>query len=204
MSRVFLGLSVVLVLLAVPVASGAASPQPMQFPENNTTTPATSTPPVRGDDGSAGNDSAVTTVVARIDEDLRVSAYGYEQDSGVFWVEIENTRDRPSAVTVAGVIDADGKGAGSVPIRSFIIRPGTERVRLQLGADTERAVTITSRKSIEQGRGVYLSKEPEDNPFGAFGGTSGLIAGIGTSVSVSLVSAWFVVWRESDGVEVAG
>lgn len=188
-------LAVVLVtaLVVVPVVAGTAgaSPQPTA---NNTTT--------AGEAGSGDGD--VTSVVARIDEDLRVTAYGYDNSEGVFWIEIENTRDRPSAVTVSGVIDAEGAGAGSVAIRQFIIRPGTERVRIDLGPNTERAVTITSRKSLEQGRGVYLSKEPNDNPFSAFGGTSGIMAGIGTSVSVSLLAAWFVVWKEADGVEVAG
>jgi hypothetical protein len=190
--------------LAVVPAAATASPHPTALgPPNNTTTaptdraPTASTAPTTD---ATANGSAASTVVAQVDSDLRVLSYEYTD--GVFRITFQNTAKVAKRVTVSDASPIEGKGAASFNIRTYRILPGKETVEMQVRG--KAAVSITTRESLRNGEGVYLSEEPADNPFTAFGGTTGLLAGIGTSVSVSLLAAWFVVWKEADGVEVAG
>jgi hypothetical protein len=194
--------------LAVVPAAATASPQPtaLDAPNNTTTVPteqvpnATATASTAPTTEATGNASAASTVVAQVDSDLRVLSYEYTD--GVFRITFQNTAKVAKRVTVSDASPIEGQGAASFNIRTYTVLPGTETAEMRVRG--KRAVSITTRESLRNGEGVYLSEEPADNPFTAFGGTTGLLAGIGTSVSVSLVAAWFVVWKEADGVEVAG
>jgi hypothetical protein len=213
MTRTFfvLVLATAAALVVVPAAA-TASPQPTAeggiAPPNNTTAPptervpnaTTTTPTAPPKSEATANTSAASTVVAQVDSDLRVLSYEYR--NGVFRITFQNTAKVAKRVTVSDASPIEGKGAASFNIRTYRILPGKETVEMQVQG--KAAVSITTRESLRNGEGVYLSEEPADNPFSAFGGTGGLLAGIGTSVSVSLLAAWFVVWKEADGVEVAG
>jgi len=157
---------------------------------------------------SAGNSSAVTnggenatTVVAQVDDRLRVTDYSYSEESELFSVTLENTADRyGSTVTVTEAIEAEGSGAGTFGIERVDLSPGeTITVEVSVSADGLRGVMITSERSIENGQGTYLSAESDGGgeliKGGATGAdvrSSGVFALIGSCL-FALFGAWLYV-----------
>jgi len=133
----------------------------------------------------------------RVDSDVVLLDWTFED--GVFSVRLENRGHRPTTVTVSEAMQLE-EGTGQMSIQqgeTTITMPVPDR-------NGVAALTLTTPESLRNGTGTYISTGGgDDNPFAALGGTSGLITGIGVTVAVALGAASFVVWRESDGVEVA-
>ncbi len=68
----------------------------------------------------------------------------------------------------------------------------------------EASVQISTHRSRADRRAVRVSTGTvEQNPFGYFGGTTGLFAGVGLSIVAAGGATAFVFWRENDDVVVA-
>lgn len=180
-SRLFFAAVLVATVIVVVTVPGAAVAQ------ENETTNRTPTDP---------------EYLERVDSDVVLLDWTFED--GVFSVRLENRGHRPTTVTVSEAMQLE-EGTGQMSIQQETLMPGETTITMPVPErDGAAALTLTTPESLRNGTGTYISTGGgDDNPFAALGGTSGLITGIGVTVAVALGAASFVVWRESDGVEVA-
>jgi hypothetical protein len=151
-----------------------------------------------------------TTVVAQVDDRLRVTDYRYDAENETFWVEVDNSHaTRGSTVTVTESIGR----SGSEKSRSF----GIARVDVEAGeqlwlsvsarrVDGLAAVTVVTDLSLEQKRGVYLEEDGETaglfddeasgNDVRAAGGFA-----IGVVALGCILGAWRYLARRDEPVE---
>lgn len=186
------------------VASGGLDHDHAQAEENATVTPESSS----GDGADEGGDEQdESTVVEEVDEDIRVTAYSYDEVNETMSITFENRGDDRSQVTITEAISSDQAGAGTF---------GIERVRIGGGStvtaeidvrrsDGSAGVMITSTKSLEQGRGVYLQDVEEvslitGSPAWGFVWLGMLVALFVVGV-VLILAAWQHVATIHDDVE---
>jgi len=125
------------------------------------------------DDDQASEENS--TVVDQVDEDVRVVGYSYDAEAEQFSVELENTGDVTSSVTITEVIGKRQAGAGTFGIAVVEVRPG-ETVTAQVTASRvsgTAAVMVLTQKSILDGRGTYLQESQRTNTNLIPGGSSG-------------------------------
>lgn len=151
------------------------------------------------EDGENGNQ---TTVVAQVDDDIRVTEYAYDDDEEIFLVALENTGDSVVRVTLTEVVSSDRSGAGSFGIETVRLSGGEEVV---VEVDVERVdgaagVMITTQASIEAGSGTFLQDRETLDLFDGHAtwndvrvaSISGGIAG----VFWMILGAWSFVYRK--------
>lgn len=110
-----------------------------------------------------------------VDDTVRLSEWEYRD--GTFYLTLE--ADRTAVLTITEVIQPE-RGAGEMSIRRTRIASGTSTVEI----DVERvagqaAVAITTSRSLEDGRGVYVStgQTATGGPFEATTSTAGWFGG---------------------------
>ncbi|WP_377076855.1 hypothetical protein [Natronoarchaeum sp. GCM10025703] len=137
-----------------------------------------------------------------IDTETRVMDWSY--DSGVFTITLDADAPTKVAVTEAGGFQ---EGSGAFNYNRFEIPEGESVVTFATRDAQQRgtAVTISTQQSLAQGGGAYLSTGGQaQDPFEAFGGTSGLFTGVTMSVVLAALSAAYVLRQEANGVVEAG
>lgn len=159
------------------------------------------------------NSTATTATTTGVEEDLnrtkqldsttRITNWRYDEASQEFVLTVE--ADIPQTLTGAESVPR-GEGMREASIKQVQLQVGTNVVRIPAEQHNEVAViSVTMTKSITEQRQIIIQsgEQGDDNPLSTLGGTSGVFTGIGVTLTLSLLAAWFVVWRESDGVEVA-
>jgi len=134
-----------------------------------------------------------------VDEHVTLVDWSYSQ--GTFTLVFENDQARPTIVTLTESTQPD-EGAQKFAVREERLLGGkttlTMTTRIQGG---ESAVSITTPASIDAGGGIVVSTGAQGaNPFRPFGGTSGVLSGVGLSLIMSGAAAAWVLWREETGV----
>lgn len=159
-------------------------------------------------DDEDDSDQGDSTVVAQVDDRLRVTNYSYDDDEEVFSVELSNRGSTSSSVTITEAIDAsDGGGSGSFGIEQMTVYGGeTTTAEIDVGP-RDPGVMITTEDSISAGRGTYLSA---DDGISLVDGAAswrdvqiGGVAGILSTMLMTIVVAWHVVARQSVDYEEA-
>jgi archaellum component FlaF (FlaF/FlaG flagellin family) len=104
------------------------------------------------------SDSSPNSVVAQVDEDIRVVDYSYRSNDSAMVVTLSNVGGGSSTVTLTEAISPDGSGSGTFGIERVTVRPG-EQVTVAVSVNPEpreHGVMITTEKSISNGEGTYL------------------------------------------------
>ncbi|ELZ17539.1 hypothetical protein C477_12798, partial [Haloterrigena salina JCM 13891] len=131
-----------------------------------------------------------------IDSETRITDWSYQP--GMFTIEIE--ADRPTKGSLTEASDWE-RGTGSFNYDEKELEEGTNTITFPVTATQGAGVAIATEKSLAQGTGSRISVgQVEQNPFRHFGGESGLFSGIGMTVGLAGVGAWYVVRSEESGV----
>ncbi|AGN02817.1 hypothetical protein L593_14390 [Salinarchaeum sp. Harcht-Bsk1] len=140
----------------------------------------------------------------RVDEWVILTDWRYDSSENRFLLTFES--ERTVRVTISEVVSKKEAESGTYSVQQRTIENGTTTVEMpaDTGPSGEAAVSITTARSLQEGRGVFVSTgQQSSNPFGAFGGTQGLFIGILLACAFALLAALVTLWRENDGVEVA-
>lgn len=193
-----------LLIALVAVAAIAAAPMPIaaqaDTPDNLTASNSSSP--------SADNESQdeIQGFEEQIDPTTTLRSWTYDADAEQFTLTLESSETK--RLTITEVVSSDEAQSGRLAIQKLTLRANkskTVTMPAKTGPSGEAAIVISSAASIDNGQATFISTgQIDQNPFAAFGGTSGLFVGVGVTLAVALLAAWFVVYRESDGVEVAG
>ena len=202
MNRIFVFATVVVVTLAMGMGA-AIAPVAAQAQEN-----ATDSADDRADDeledGAAENETAVEAnddFMQEIDTNTRITDWSYSP--GMFTLTIEADEPTKISMTEAGTFE---EGTGTFNYEEVSLDEGTNTITFAVtarqGPDGAGAgVAIATARSLEQGGGAYVSTGMvEQNPFRHFGGESGLFTGVGMTVGLAALGAWYVVRSEESGV----
>lgn len=158
---------------------------------------------MQADDQSSSNDSETPTVVAQVDDDVRVTAARYDEANNTYYVTLENTGETGTQATLTEMVGGGGSsGSGTFGIERVRIRPGST---VEVAVTAERrggtaGVTITTDASISQGRAAFI-KDVESGPsVSIVHGPAGwpdvwvaILATVGFAAFIVIVSAWHVV-----------
>jgi hypothetical protein len=166
---------------------------------------------VQAQENSTANETTETTTAVeqddvnrtmRIDSATTITDWYYDENTQEFVLTVE--ADIPQTITMAESIPL-GEGMRSAGIKQTQLYTGENTVRAPAQKHEGVAViSVTTQRSISENRQIIIqSGQMNNNPLSSLGGTSGVFTGILSALTVSLLSAWFVVWRDSDGVEVA-
>jgi hypothetical protein len=192
MSRFSVLLAVVLVgAVAAPMSMGAPV-QPVAAQENSTTTNETTT--------AADVEPGERT--KRIDSTTRITNWRYDENSQEFVLTVES--EIPASMTAAESVPS-GEGMREAAIVERQLYVGTNTVRVPARKTNGTAViSITTSKSIDAQRQIIVQygerDDDEANPFETFGGESGLFWGVGMTVILAALAAWYTVRTEASGV----
>lgn len=133
-----------------------------------------------------------------IDEDLTLVSWEYS--GGTFSLTFDLDGDRPKQATISEATQP-GEGASQFAIRQERLLPGESTLTLTTRTQGgEAAVSITTADSLADGHGLVVStgEQQADDPFATFGGTSGVLSGVGLSIIMSgSAAAWVLRWEES-------
>lgn len=200
MKRAALILSIVVMLAAIAPVAGVA----VAIQEDNTPTPETA-----DEEQEKQTEQEENTVVEEVDEDIRVTDYGFEEGNGTgtFWVDLEHVGDTDdrSLVTITEVISADAGSSGTFGIEQVRVRPDeTLRVEIDVSPDgNQHGVMITTSKSINNGEGSFL--QVVEDRRGIFSGAATWmivrVAGGGAllgSIGGVLMGAWVLVANKQE------
>lgn len=124
---------------------------------------------VAADETSANDDDdeneTASSVVAQLDDDIRVVDYHYSDATEEMTIELEHTAesDRRAQITATEVVTHREGSAGTFGVDTARMQP-EETIELRL--DVERvdgiaAVMIVSDESIEEGTGVFVRDEED-------------------------------------------
>lgn len=138
-------------------------------------------------------------VVAEVDEDVRVTDYGYDDGNATFWVALSHVGSRSSRVTITEAITGDESGAGTFGIEQVRVRPDEQlvvHVSIDPNADP-KGVMITTSKSINKGQGTYLQLDSGGSLFD-FAASWGIVRvawlfGVTASFGALFGGAWWLV-----------
>lgn len=134
-----------------------------------------------------------------LDEQTSLSNWRFED--GKFILTFEYLGERPRTVTLSE--SAQGaRGTLRFATRDERLLPGTNTITMTtMIQGGESAVSMTTAQSREQGYGIAISTGQQgQDPFAPYGGTSGVLSGVGISVLLSGGAAGWVIWREESGV----
>jgi len=174
-----------LLLIAVALTVGVGGVEAVAAQENSTKTSQTS---IQAPENGTLYLSDATRVT-----DWRI-------DNGTAHVTLELSISRTVVITDAAA-GVGTPGATRVPKESWNLSRGTHNLTMSV-----EEVRGASAISISTAGGSYrLSTEmdPEDdeaNPFETFGGESGLFWGVGMTVIVAALAAWYTIRTEASGV----
>lgn len=198
MSRAAIAAVVVLLLsglFAAPVAvvaqEGPQEPQETQQEE----------PQQQSDDADS--------VVAEVDDDVRVTGYEYDEQNETMSVTFENSADRSKWVTMTEALSSDGGGAETFGIERFRLRPDVETtVDISVRrVDRTAGVMITTDDSLAAGSGIRI-QDTKPFEFGIFEGLPswstvwfGVLVALGAVGLLTVGAAWQYVATYHDGVE---
>lgn len=110
-----------------------------------------------------------------VDDTVRLSEWEYRD--GTFYLTFE--ADRTAVLTITEVIQPE-RGVGDMSIRQTRIASGTSSIEIDVARVAgEAAVAITTARSLEDGRGVYVStgQAATGGPFEATTSTAGWFGG---------------------------
>lgn len=149
--------------------------------------------------GAAADAPTAAATGTPIDADVTLVDWSYA--GGTFTLVFESTSVRPTTVTISEATQPE-EGAQRSAIRRERLLKGrttiTMTTKIQGG---ESAVSITTPASIEAGHGTTISTGAQgSNPFAPFGGTSGVLSGVGLSIVMAGAAAAWVLWQEETGV----
>ncbi|WP_162991591.1 hypothetical protein [Halostella salina] len=181
--------SALLLVTAVALAMGMggwAAVEPVAAQENQSANQTTAAPPSTANGTLALSDAA------------RITHWEFEDETVHVTVELEISR----TVTISdSVVGLNSSGASRPPSQSWSLSRGTHNLTMPV----ER-VRGGMAVEVETAGGSYVLRHamdpPEDgaNPFETFGGESGLFWGVGMTVIVAALAAWYTVRTEASGV----
>jgi len=189
-----------LLIALVTLAAIAATPMPIAAQENpveNATASNSSSP-------SAENESAqeVQEFDRQIDSKTVLRSWSYDDDNEQFTLTLESKETK--RVTITEVVSSGEAQSGSIAIQKVTLRANesaTVTMPAAPGPNGEAAVVISTAASIDNGQATFISTgQIDQNPFEAFGGTSGLFTGVIMSVVLAALSATYVLRSEESGV----
>jgi len=159
------------------------------------------------EDEDSSDDDEESTVVAQVDDRLRVTGYSYDEANETMSVSLANRGDSSSAVTITEAISTSSSGSGSFGIEQVTVYSG-EQTTVEIDVDSQNAgVMITTEMSVSNGEGTYLQA---DNGIQLIDGAAswrdvqiGGLAGIVSTMLMTIVVAWHVVARQSIDYEEA-
>jgi len=131
----------------------------------------------------------------RVDEWVTLTDWRYDSEQHRFLLTFES--ERTVRVTIAEVVSRQEGDSGRFSVQQHTVENGTTTVELLAdpGPSGEAAVTITTARSLQQGRGVFVSTGQDasgrTSPFAETSSTAGWLGG----VSLVLVTLVIVVWR---------
>ncbi|WIV67101.1 hypothetical protein [Natrialbaceae archaeon AArc-T1-2] len=137
------------------------------------------------------------TCLEPIDSETCITDWHYS--GGTFTVEID--ADSRTTITYAesGQMD-EGTGQFATSTVSAPDGESTHTIDVR-NPEGEAAVTFATQLSQREGAGAYISTGTEgEDPFRHFGGTSGLLSGVGMTTLLAGLGAWYVVRSEESGV----
>jgi len=185
-----------LLIALVAIATIGAAPMPIAAQEDVAENATNATE--QNDDGPQGFET-------QVDSKTVVRAWSYDTDEEQFTLTMES--EETTRVTISEAISDSEAGSGTFSIQTITLRANetkTVTMPAEPGPSQEAKISLTTSRSIDAGRGAYITTgQISNNPFSAFGGTSGLFVGVGLTIVIAAVAAFFVLRRESDGVEVA-
>lgn len=195
-----------------PTRTPVSEPTPTPTPEPTATATASSSrertarPPRDQGQAPARTPDDPDEIVAEVDEDIRVTDYGYDEGNSTFWVAFEHVGDRSSRVTITEAISDDQAGAGTFGIEQVRLQEGEQavvHVSVNPRAST-KGVMITTSKSIAKGQGTYLQIDESMSlfDFSASWWTARIVwlFGVTATVSAFLVGAWALVASRREDV----
>ncbi len=185
MKRIFSALLVTAVALTMCI--GAVPVQAQENTTNQTT--------------AVEQDNANRTM--RIDSTTTITSWHYDASSQQFVLQVE--AEIPTTLTGAESLPR-GEGMRSAGIKQTQLYTGSNTVSVPAQQfEGVAVISVTTPKSIQEERQVIIQsgERGDNNPLSTLGGTSGVFTGVLSTVFLSLLAAGFVVWRESNGVEVA-
>jgi len=188
------------VLLAVVLVGAVAAPMGMGAPvqaqeENNTTTNATTT--------AAAVEDTDRKRTKRVDSTTTITNWRYDEASQEFVLTVQS--EIPATMTAAeSVPTGEGMREAAIVERELYVGANTVRVPARKTNGTA-VISITTPKSVDAQRQIiiqYGERETDDeaNPFETFGGESGLFWGVGMTVIVAALAAWYTIRTEASGV----
>jgi hypothetical protein len=190
MSRFSLLLAAVLVgAIVAPMGMGA----PVQAQENSTATNETTT--------AADVEDADRS--KRIDSTTRITNWRYDEGSQEFVLTVN--AEIPTSMTGAESVP-HGEGMREAAIVKRQVYVGTNTVRVPARKLNGTAViSITTPKSLNDQRQIIIQHgeregDGEANPLSTFGGESGLFWGVGMTVLLAGLAAWYTIRTEASGV----
>lgn len=155
-----------------------------------TATPTSTATPAPNQTGSDG---------VRIDQYVTLRDWTYS--AGTFTLTFHSDRARPTVVTITEATQQD-EGASRFSYREERLLKGTTTITMKARQNGgEAALGITTQASRAAGHGTSISTGAQgSNPFDSFGGTSGVLSGVGLAIVMSAAAAGWVLWREETGV----
>jgi len=199
-----------LVLVAVAVVVAAVAPIGVVAQDGGNETTSTTT------------EVEETTIVAEVDERLRVTDHWYNSTTETYHVTLENTGDRRrSAVTITEAIQAESdreagaKGSRTFGIETLRVDPDeTVTVAVSVRAPPEHAddrtvgVMITTEESVKSGQGTYLDTSLSDGGGSIFDGSaswgdvrSGVFFTVIATIVSTLLGGWHLLATRNEDVE---
>jgi len=195
-----------------PTATSTPTPTPTEnVTSTPTPTPTESGPSVDVSVNVGGEDQTPTATstptptptenVTGTPIDEHVTLVDWSYSSGTFTLVFENERPRPKTVTLSEATQP-GEGATRSAVRRERLLGGETTLTLTtMTKGGEAAVAITTPASIESGVQTTISTGAQGaNPFRPFGGTSGVLSGVGLAIIMSGAAAAWVLWQEETGV----
>ena len=187
MRRIFVFATVVVVALAMGMGGPIATVTAQENATNAT------------DDELEESEPAVAPAkdyLREIDNTTRVTDWEYRP--GMFTITFE--ADEPTTISMTEAGDFE-EGMGSFNYKEAELEEGTNHITMPVTDRMGAGVAIATEASLEQGGGASVSiGQREQNPFRNFGGESGLFSGVGLTVSMAGLGAWYVVRSEETGV----
>ncbi|SER15202.1 hypothetical protein [Natrinema salaciae] len=148
------------------------------------------------------NETATNTTASDyeeiIDSNTRILEWSF--DDGTFTITLE--ADEPTTVAVAESGSFE-EGSGQFTYRELAVPEGESTHTISVMDPEGAALTFGTSLSQEEERGAFISTgrdSSESNPLETFGGESGLFTGVGMTVVLAAVGAWWVVRSEESGV----
>jgi len=178
-----------LLVTAVAPAMGMgtwAAVEPVAAQENTSSNATTAAPPSTPNGTLALSDAS------------RITDWEFQNDTVHVTVELEISR---TVVITDGMAGVNTTGATRPPSQSWDLSRGTHE--LSMPVEQVRggsSVTVATAGGSYRLSTAMNPPDDEANPFETFGGESGLFWGVGMTVIVAALAAWYTIRTEASGV----